>query len=202
MTSDLFAMVRGQPSYQQFRTAFAARKLPLLVVCGAGLSAPAGLPLWGELRRKLEINAKSKVESLNQFGQQYHDGKLQAAISTNDSWVALKLISEILGDATFRNYVVEYLTPAADAQTPRGYAALMRLQPRGVVTLNLDKFAGSAVSDAYPGMLVKPIFGMELGRSWQMLHDGSHYLVYLHGELSETRSWGNCSPYPGDVVCG
>lgn len=179
----------NQPSFQQFQKAVAERKLPLVCLCGAGLSAQAGLPRWQDLRKKLEKHASEKVASLNQLGQKYYDSKLRAAESNKDPWVAFQLIEDILSEPTFRNYIIEYLTPAPGTSIPSAYEHLMRLQPRGLVTLNLDKFSGEAMASWRPGHITTPIHGLELARKWNALQYSDQYLVYLHGELSDPSNW-------------
>ncbi len=67
MPNEVFALVKQQPAYQQFREAFARRKLPFVIVCGAGLSTPANLPQWSTLRKTLESQATTKVHSLKKL---------------------------------------------------------------------------------------------------------------------------------------
>ena len=137
MPESLFEEVSLQPAYQIFRRSFAERKLPFVVVCGAGLSRPACLPSWLGLRQKLEYQARTKVQSLNRMGVTYQDGKLKSALNVSDHWVSFELLADILGAPTFRDLVVEYLSPKDHQTPPQGYLDLMRLRPRGVVSLNL-----------------------------------------------------------------
>jgi serine/threonine protein kinase len=189
MTQDSFSLVQALPEYQQFRKAFAERKLPLAIVCGSGLSAPAGIPMWEKLRKDLELQASNKVTSLNKMGQQYFDGKLKSAKKEKDNWVAFALLREILGGPTFNNCITDLLSPARDAKLPQGYVELMRLQAKCVVTLNLDKFPGEAMAHANPGKVVTPLYGKELAEKWPTVAMAPQYLVYLHGELSDPSNW-------------
>ena len=184
-----FASVEGQPEYQHFRQAVAQKKLPLVIVCGAGLSAPAGLPTWRELRKRLEAEATQKVNSLAQLGQQLTDSKLKSAKATTDFWLAFKLLSEILGPPTFRNSIVSALRVDDNTPTPRSYLELVQLQPKGIVTLNLDKFAGEAMFRANPSKPPSPVYGMELAQKWDTITFSPQYLVYLHGELTNPDTW-------------
>ncbi len=189
MPRPLADSVANQPAFQQFRKAFAERKLPLVCICGAGLSANADIPVWSCLRKLLEKHASDKVDSLNQLGQQLYDGKLKAATSTLDLWLAFDLLEEILTEPTFRNYIIQYLTPPTGTDLPDAYDYLMRLKPRGLVTLNLDKFAGEAIANANLGNVTTPIYGLELGQKWNSLQHSTQYLVYLHGDLSDPSNW-------------
>lgn len=115
--------------------------------------------------------------------------KIKGAKSAGDPWVAFGLLEEILTEPTFRNYVVQYLTPPSGTHVPEAYKHLMRLQPRGLVTLNLDKFAGEAMANANLGSVTTPIYGLELATKWGSLQYSDKYLVYLHGESSDPSNW-------------
>ncbi len=189
MTKSNFALTQALPEYQQLRKAIAQRKLPLVIVCGAGLSAPARLPNWNGLRKILERNASAKVASLNQMGQKLYDSKLKTASSTNDLWIAFDLYHDILTPPVFRNLIVEALTPDPNLAVPDGYTALLKLQPRGLVTLNLDKFASEAFASIQLGKVITPVYGFELATKWHVLRDAPQYVVYLHGELTDSTNW-------------
>ena len=189
MATAEFGVTQALPEYQQLRKAFAQRKLPLTIVCGAGLSMVANLPNWQGLRQRLEESAKSKVSSLNQMGQQLYDAKLRAALSSADMWVAFDLLNDVLSPPVFTNIIVEELTPSLGTRVPEGYEALMKLKPRGLVTLNLDKFAGEALASVNLGKVVTPVYGLELASKWNIIRDAPQYVVYLHGEVNDPSNW-------------
>ena len=65
----------------------------------------------------------------------------------------------------------------------------MKLQPKGIVTLNLDKFAGEAFAKINPGKIIPPIHGMELSAKYNTVLSATNYVVYLHGVLDDPQNW-------------
>lgn len=186
---EVITAMMQQPSYRLFRQAIAEKKAPLTIICGSGLSMSAGLPNWAGLRAVIEHEADAKERAVNQIGKYFISPKLKTAKDHSDPWVAFKLLREILGRPVFENIVERELSPSEDATLPSGYRDLMRLSPAGIVTLNLDKFAGEAVAQSHPGALVTPIYGTQLAARWNELRAARTFLVYLHGAIHDPSSW-------------
>jgi len=182
---DLDGML-AQPSYQLFRAAFAERKAPLVIICGSGLSAPAGIPTWPGLKKKLLSDAEAKERVVNQIGKTILSPQIEGVKNNNNMWVSFKILKQILTRPIFDNLVERYLTPDDSQGIPKGYLELARLNPRGVVTLNIDKFAG----ESFAGMpSSNTIYGKELAQRWNLLNVASSYLVYLHGGIHDPSTW-------------
>lgn len=174
--------------HELFRTAYAQRKAPLTLIVGSGLSAPAGLPTWPKLRKMLQAKADQQQQAANQFGQYLKGPKVSLLHKTDDLWLAFKLIKEILTPAVFEALVEEYLSPS-DTTVPSSYTELMRLRPRGVLTLNLDSFAGDAMAQAHAGELIIPMYGKEIADRWNLIIGDRPHLVFLHGHLLNPSTW-------------
>lgn len=180
---------KAQPEYQIFRRAYAERKAPLVIVSGSGLSASAGLPTWPRLRASLQQEAENKAKSLASLGEALLLSRVDSLRRQSNSWVAFKLLKEILTPPVFDALIEKYLTPADDVDVPESYRILMGLKPTGLVTLNLDRFAGESLAEAFPGKPVTPIYGKELAQRWHSLRAAKTFLVYLHGGLHDPASW-------------
>jgi serine/threonine protein kinase len=137
----------------------------------------------------LENAADAKEKSVNQIGHHFISPKLERAKEVDDPWIAFKLLREILTKPVFENLIETELSPPSDSAIPSGYTDLMRLSPSGFVTLNLDKFAGEALSEAHPGDLITPIIGKELARRWNEIRSARTFLVYLHGAIHDPSTW-------------
>ena len=188
-TMSILQAIQNQPEYELFRRFYAERKAPLVIVCGSGLSAPAGLPTWPRLRRDLEAAASAKAESLSQLGEQLLTPKLVTAKQEKNLWMAFKLLKEILTPNVFNALVEQKLNPTIDQEPPDSYASLLRLQPKGFVTLNLDRFAGEAIATANPGTPITPIYGKQIAQKWNLIRSAKTFLVYLHGDLNDSSTW-------------
>lgn len=178
-----------QPEYRLFRSFFAENTTPLVLVIGSGLSVPAGLPSWRALRSLLEREAANKIAGLTQIGAAFSQGRLEAATAERDPWVAFKMLKGILAAATYENIVSGALRRAEEVERPPAYDELLRLSPRGVVTLNLDRFAGDALSKRYPGREIAAVYGFEIANKWRVIRNAPCFLVYLHGRLHDSSSW-------------
>lgn len=172
-----------------FLDAYSKRKAPLTLVIGSGLSAPAGLPTWKGLRKQFEDKIRIEEQTLNSFQEAFIGKSIQTLKKTTDPWVAFKLIREILSKPTFEALVEKFLTTEDSNDVPEGYRDVLRLEPRGVVTLNLDRLAGEAMGTIYGGSRLTPVYGKEIGRSWNALIADNPFLVYLHGNISDPSTW-------------
>lgn len=177
-----------QPAYTLFRQAYAERKAPLVLICGSGLSASAKLPTWFKLRDNLIAEANNKYRAQGQIGQELLASKLASLKIQKDLWVSFKLIKEFLGKPLFESLVERELTPSTDENVPSSYLNLLRLDLAGLVTLNLDKFAGEALSQTQ-SVPITPIYGSEIARKWTQIRASKTFLVYLHGGIHDPSTW-------------
>ena len=180
--------IAGQPAYGLFKKAVAEAIAPLALVVGSGLSRPAGLPDWQMLRENIQRELDSQEQAIAALGQTDDDNSYyDARVATND-WIFFELARRLLTPAVFNGLIERELTPK-DAALPASYSDLMRLRPRGVVTLNLDRFAGDAVARVVDKNAVIPIYGFEIERKWRVLKEERPFVVYLHGHISDPGTW-------------
>lgn len=102
---DIAESFEKQAEYKLFRKAFSERKAPLVIICGSGLSAPAGLPTWAKLRGTLQSAADQKADALNQMGNAFHKVTSEAACKQEDIWVAFKILKDVLSRSVFEQIV-------------------------------------------------------------------------------------------------
>lgn len=153
------------------------------------MSAPAGLPTWTGLRNILQKNAEDRAQHLTQIGEQVIIHKTSSARKHPNMWVAFKLLKEILTNPVFQSLIENNLEGPQNSAIPAGYSEIMRLQPTGVVTLNLDNYAGEAFARSEHTSLITPIYGKELAQRWTLIQSLKRYLVYLHGGLHDPSTW-------------
>lgn len=184
MSTDIFI----QPSYQLFRKAVSEHIAPLVIVVGSGLSTDANLPDWKTLRKFIQEKIDNKYRSSKSIGTPFNTGLYQQAIQTKNYWTFFKLAKTLLTDVTFTDLIKAELDPKI-INVPSSYKSLFRLNPKGVVTLNLDRLSGKALSELHPGEHFIPIYGTELTRKWSLINDERPYLVYLHGHVTDSTTW-------------
>lgn len=177
-----------QPSYQLFRKAVSEHIAPLVLIVGSGLSSEAGLPDWKALRHFIQEKIDDKYRSAKALGTPFSTGVYRQAAETKDYWLFFKLAKNLLTASTFDQLIKEKLDPA-QISIPESYRELFTLNPKGVVTLNLDRLSGRALSEAHPGTHFIPVYGTELTKKWGLVSDERPYLVYLHGHITDSTTW-------------
>ncbi len=185
------AGVLGQTSYDVFRRFHSEKKAPLVIILGSGLSMPAGLPNWEGLSKALENECEKTVSAYNKIGDELYSfrSRFETARKASDPWIRFKLYKELLGSANFTTVVRQALTPTRGTELPRSYRLILGLNPRGVVSLNLDNLASQALTELRPNDVQTPIYGKEIVKRLDLLQSADPYLVYLHGHINDAPSW-------------
>jgi hypothetical protein len=174
--------------YTHFKKDIAEARAPLVLVVGAGLSKSAGLPDWRGLRSKLSDALRVQQKHNESQGIKYDKTKYQYAFNQKDYWIFFEQSKRLLGLVTYKRIIEDSLTPKND-ELPRAYKALATLRPRGIVSLNLDRFSGDTIASIRQNKAVTPITGFELENKWQSINNENPFVVYLHGILSDSKSW-------------
>jgi len=167
----------------------AERTTKLVAWVGAGLSVPAGLPTWIELRSILLAACTQKAATLNADGQARISSKLAAAQTTADLWVAFAILKEALGATTYRHAVRTALAQADIAPVPDAYESLWRIGISGCVSLNLDRFVARAFSQRNAGKTVHEFGAHNAGNSVHLVKGPQPWIASLHGLHSDESSW-------------
>lgn len=176
-----------QPSNLLLKKAISESIAPLTIVIGSGLSKPAGLPDWKDLRKAFQLQLDNQYTSKTSVDRTFSDPRYKKASLTTNYWEFFQLSKDILGQATF-NGIVRNALEAPEGEIPEGYRKLFELTPRGVVTLNLDTIAGQAFAQYSPRSVI-PIYGFEIAKKWQIINDEKPFLVYIHGHLHDHETW-------------
>jgi len=183
----LFEDFLQQPSHLLLKKAISESIAPLTIIIGSGLSKPAGLPDWKELRNSIQLQINNLYTTKTSADKSFVDPRFKRASNTSNYWEFFQLAKDILGTATF-NGIIRNTLSVDEEQVPSGYQKLFELSPRGVITLNLDSITGQAFSQSNHRSIV-PVYGFEIARKWQIITDEKPYLVYMHGHLHDHETW-------------
>lgn len=178
----------SQPAFTLFSRALSERIAPLVIIIGSGLSRPAHLPDWKELRKKIELQLRNLASTEEQTNEKFNPYRYKDTFEEKDYWNFFSKASSILGEATFNGLIREYLD-TNNSEIPSSYFSLLELKPKGLVTLNLDRLTGEAASQHYYPRTIVPINGFEINRRWQALNEERPFVVYLHGHISSPDTW-------------
>ena len=177
----------AQPSFDLFKKSLKESIAPLVIVIGSGLSKAAGLPDWRGLRKNVQNQLDSLYVSKTSLDTSYSDPRHKKASITEDYWDFFQLARDILGQATY-NGIIRGALETLEGEIPAGYTKIFELNPRGVVTLNLDNITGEAFA-AHKLKSVIPIYGNQISKKWSVIRDEKSFLIYMHGHLHDHETW-------------
>jgi hypothetical protein len=176
-----------QPSYKRFRDIYAERTVPVVAWVGAGMSVEAGLPTWKQLRAHLDAVGRGKARTLQVGAADKMCRELDHVQALKDNWRAFARLKEILGATTYRDEIRAQLS--SPRAVPPRYERLWDLGLRGMLSLNLDKFASRAFASLRPGVKLHECSGRELGSHLHILRSPPPFVANLHGIAEDERSW-------------
>lgn len=179
---------KTQDAFIRLRGIIAERTSRIVVWCGSGLSAQAGLPTWPILRQRLSLVLRDKATSLaSEDGQAVHN-TISRIASIDSHWVALQMLREELGTTTYQQTIREALrTPIGPL--PRPYVQLWRLRPLGVLNLNLDRIATRAFTELHKDRVIAEFNSRSVGAHTHVLKSPDPFVYNLHGVTEDATSW-------------
>ena len=177
-----------QPAYQQLRQIYAeATRRPVFWI-GAGLSRPAGLPLWSELREHLEHAADRKLVTFGDADRDRYQRELSNIKQETDFWVAFERLKRFLKKTSFKEEIRTALQPAESNPPPALYERIWDLNPQGVLTLNLDRYPSRAYAEKQSKIL-NEFSGIDIGKYLHLFGHKNPFVANLHGILENNATW-------------
>lgn len=176
-----------QPSFDLFKKSVSESIAPLVLIVGSGLSKPAGLPDWKELRKSLQRSLAELYVHNASINTSFSDKRYKRAETTDDYWEFFQIAQDILGKATY-NGIIRSNLDSPSGEIPPGYRKLFELAPQGVITLNLDRITGEAFAESSNSAVI-PVYGNQIAQKWSVIRDEKSFLVYMHGHLHDHETW-------------
>lgn len=180
---------KTQPAYESLRNIVAERTNGVVFWIGSGLSRPAGLPTWPDLTTALCDAFQNKIATLDPAEQADMSGQLMAIRSEANPWVAFKMLRKTLGDTSYSSTIRSQLAVADKTTIPHTYDKLWRLQPAGIISLNLDRLVARSHATAVRDALLNETVGTRIKTSLHYLKSPKPFIAYLHGLLEEKDTW-------------
>jgi len=179
-----------QPSYRRFRLNYAEKPKRIVAWVGSGLSTPAGLPMWPQLRKKLVEDSTAKALTMDNLSKDKLLKLIAASNAISDSWTAFDVLHDAIGRTSFQASIRELLTPVPGYNVPFMYNKLWGMPVAGIVTLNIDRFASRSYHD-YEKKNVVPIeaSGFSVGNYMHALGGSRPFVINLHGIIDDASSW-------------
>jgi serine/threonine protein kinase len=179
----------NQPPYVDLRNRIAERTDSIVAWVGSGLSVPAGLPTWPQLKTALIKDLDQKAATLTGTDAAFLRAKMQVVAYEPNPWTAFEVLKEGLGEASFVTSIRRALGPALTSTIPSVYLKLWRLRVGGMLNLNLDKLASRAYSAVHAGGAVSEFNGRSAGDYVYLLKTPNPFIGHLHGTHDHASSW-------------
>ena len=179
----------SQDPYQALRNVVAERTNRIVVWCGSGLSAPAGLPTWPTLKANLVSALARKADSVSEPGATSLRNMVTRIQVETNYWLSFQLLQSHLGDTTYHEMIREELRPAATVAVPTWYREIWKLRIGGLLNVNLDRFATRAFLEATHGKPITEFSGRRMGAHTHVLKSPQPFVANLHGIAEDAGEW-------------
>ncbi|HRL78008.1 MAG TPA: protein kinase [Candidatus Accumulibacter phosphatis] len=179
------------PAFKDLLDVWKTAGKPVVVWAGAGLSMPSRLPSWTKLKTSLELELQQSIVSSCDKVARARRALLQSAKSQASMWKAFELLEEGLGKATMQATINRELREALRCQVPAAYGQLWDLRIKGLLTLNIDRFAYRAFQrSAVRNEPLQERSGFEL-RSLigAIARPDGRFIANLHGQIEDPINW-------------
>lgn len=177
------------PALRNLQSIISERTNRIVLWVGAGVSVPARLPTWSQLRRQLCVALEHKADASQAAEKESLRQRAKFAHEQADLWLAFQILKDSLGLTSYRHVIRESLAQAESCLIPPVFEALFSLPVTGILTLNLDRLATRAFTQNYPGRQLIEFDGGRVGNFSHVLKESSPFIVNLHGTVHDHSSW-------------
>lgn len=178
-----------QPAYQTFRDLVKEGTASVIAWVGSGLSVAANLPTWSQLRHTLSETLRANASTFEESARAQALNTISQIKSQPDPWLALQMLEDALGAATFKDVIRKQLTGIPGAPIPLAYKHLWALGIKGMLTLNLDRIATRAYTEKNPGVAPPEFSGFQVPNVVHVLNAPRPFILNLHGVSEDSSSW-------------
>jgi serine/threonine protein kinase len=179
---------RNHPDYIDLRSRIRENPKDFVVIVGAGLSRPCGLPSWGELRDKLVENALHRTAEVPEAEAEGYKAKLHRISEEKNLWNCFAELQEILPGQAYQDCIRSSLTLADRKAIPLSYDLLWQLDIKGIVSYNLD----TCPTDSYSKVrrcAVDTATARDTARFPQFLVGAQQFVFQPHGHIADPSTW-------------
>lgn len=154
-----------------------------LFVLGAGMSRPAGMPLWSEL-------AQGMIDNYEQMNPDYIDSteeRIKRLRASKNYWTVFEELKKLLPQNEYKKYIMERLSDKG-CPLPANYRLIWQLDVCGVITFNMDKLILNAYSNVHR-TAVDFATRKEFVKYNNFPTSNEKFVFFPHGEISDSSSW-------------
>lgn len=177
-----------QPAFQELRKRLSLDAGRIVGFVGAGLSQPAKLPNWPELRERLIKEYRLEAATFDSEKAKKIIQGCNSAEQVSNLWLSFSILKKLRSDNAFESSVRRHLG-CSSLDPPENYSRFWKTGLDGIVSLNLDDFSQRSFSIASPGAPLELFTGTRIQDFTDVFSRESRFLCNLHGQLGESSSW-------------
>ncbi len=180
----------NQGSFLRLGRRYAERTKDIAFWIGAGISQPAGLPSWSELRDILADEAKQELLTAEASKVDEIEDRLERLGSDASLWDSFETLRDVLGAAKYRSAIREVFEKAERVDPPRVYEELWKLDGvKSVLTLNIDGMARRSHRLIRSHEDSMEFSGKDAGPYIHRVSQRKPFIANLHGVHENADSW-------------
>ena len=176
------------PDFIRLRTEIKEKPKEFIIIIGAGLSVPAGLPNWSGLRNKLVEEGLNRISEIPEDEQEDYRNTLNNIKKIDNLWRAFSQLKKYLPPHAYETSIKESLTLSDNASIPITNELICKLNIRGIISFNLD----TCVLDSYAKIrrsAAAHATSTEKTRYLSFNLDPNFFIFQPHGYISDSASW-------------
>lgn len=175
-----------QPHLHDLGYLLAEASKNVVFVVGAGLSAPAGIPMWPGLCELLISALEDNLAKRPRSERDAADAELEKARSYKDLWHLGDYLRRTLEPQIYTETIQESLAVHNPDNVPDAYDKIWKLEPSGVLNFNLDICAELALKDCFTGQVAT---GIDEAQYRRFLLYTRPFLFQPHGKVTRPETW-------------
>ena len=160
-----------------------------LAFVGSGLSSPAGIPTWIELRDKIITDFVGEAGTRTSSEQSQILKQCAQAKGFTSLWNSFDLLKKIRGPAPFEQAIRRHLSVSEKANPPQNYERIWKMGAHGIITLNIDCFAQKSFAKLHQLEQPNVFNGQEVCNYADAMAREQPFICNLHGILANPSSW-------------
>ncbi|MEW6079733.1 MAG: SIR2 family protein [Thermodesulfobacteriota bacterium] len=179
---------KRHPDYIDLRSRIRENPKDFVVIVGAGMSRPCGLPTWTNLRGHLVDNARNRISEIPELERQGHKERLNRIAENTDLWRCFTELQGILSKEAYEEAIRERLTLKDKSSIPVTYELLWQLDVKGIMTYNIDTCAVDSYSKVHRSA-VDTATAKETAKFSRFLIGPQQFVFQPHGHVSDPSTW-------------
>lgn len=178
----------GHANIQRLKKSIRENPGNFVAMVGAGLSMPAKVPSWAQLKTIVIDDALTRSTNYPADERESYIKKLERLRTESDYWRLFENLKQILGRGDYELCIKDAITLPQGAKIPDNYKLLWKLNIGGMITTNIDNCSINSFAEVFR-KTPDHATGKQATRYSYFLSGGNRFVFQPHGTLQDTDSW-------------